>query len=107
MAFATRTIIDPTASFLEDVNGLDPASSTGNIGFHHTTTFSIANFASDSGLAGWTGAGAGAVTVVDTANWSGNTGNPRNSAVMIWHGGPNAVAMDNVCLLYTSPSPRD
>ena len=96
MAFATRTIIDPNAIFFEDFNGLDPASSTGNIGFQHTTTFSIANFASDSGLAGWTGAGAGAVTVVDTANWSGNTGNPRNSAVMIWHGGPNAVAMDNV-----------
>lgn len=82
--------------FSEDFNGLDPATGRA-IGFQHTTTFSIANWADVSGLAGWSDNGvAGEVHVVDTANWDGNTGNARNSAVMIWHGGPNTVTMDNV-----------
>ena len=82
--------------FSEDFNGLDPATGRA-IGFQHTTTFSIANWADVSDLAGWSDNGvAGEVHVVDTANWDGNTGNARNSAVMIWHGGTNTVTMDNV-----------
>ncbi len=76
-------VMAPAASAQIFSESFDALSGTVSVGAQDTTTHDLTDFAN---LANWSKSGRSAIHGVDTANWTGNTGNPRNWGVMIFGG---------------------